>query len=158
MNGCLGDQRLVLTYYREGPATDRAHVGACLGCAARYQRLVRDLERIAHVLEEAPPVAVIRARPRVVWRRALAVAAALAAVVLVGGLEGRMWRESLSWVRPQPDASETEAFLKEVSAVLSVTGERPGPELAMDAPLLDPADGLEREATDEWPDGPRLDM
>ena len=157
MSRCLGDRGLLLAYYGEGPAAARAHLGTCLRCAADYRRLVRDLEVIGQTLRDGPAVARVRLRRGVGRRRWIMVAAALAAVVVLGGLEVRIWRESASWVRPEPVAADAETFLQEVSAILSSTGDGGGPELVMIttgpnlADLLGAQGGESTEERDEGP-------
>jgi len=67
----------------------------------------------------------------------------LAAIVAVGGLEVWMWYQSLSWVQPRPDTSNAEAFLEEVSAVLSSPDNASGSAITMLPPPLDVDDLLE---------------
>lgn len=154
MNRCLGDRTLLLIHYGEGSAPERTHLGSCLGCAARYQRLVRDLQVIAGALRGAPPAAAL-SRPRTLPWRSFAGAAALAALALFVGVEAWMWRESVLWVSPKPsgDDMETLAFLEEVSRTLSSTGDASGVATVMltRAPDLTDVAGLpEVESSEEW--------
>jgi len=129
MSRCLRDQTLLLLYEGEGTSAHRIHLETCAACAARHQRLVRDLEVIGQVLQQAPalrqaqdrPSQVIPYRPHFLRLRWMPMAAALAvALVLVwGGL----------WVRgPSPPVSLAPAhneaalfFLGEVSTILFST-------------------------------------
>ena len=124
MSRCVSDRQLLDAYYGEDDASKEPHVRTCLRCAGRLQRLTRDLHAIEHALRGAPPVAAVRHRAAA-RRRGVAVAAGLAAVVLFGGVEAWLWRESIVWVQPKPDhdPAETLAFLEQVSMVLSSTGE-----------------------------------
>ncbi len=142
MSRCVSERGLVEAYYGEGDASRQAHLRTCLRCAGRLQRLTRDLQAIEQTLRGAPPVSAVGRRATAQGRRA-AVAAGLAALVLLAGVEAWMWRESISWVRPQPDADAADAlpFLEQVSAVLSPTGDTGG---ALGAPLA-----LASEAADE---------
>ena len=153
MSGCLEDRTLLLIHYGEGSAAERTHLGSCLGCAARHQRLVRDLQVIGDALRGAPPAAAL-SRPRTLPWRSLAAAAALAALALFVGVEAWMWRESVLWVSPKPSGGETEtlAFLEEVSRTLSSTGDAPGVATVMLSPapdLADVAGGPEVQWSDE---------
>ena len=141
MNQCLGDGTLLMIHYREGSAPERTHLGSCLGCAARYQRLVRDLQVIAGALRGAPP-AMALSRPSTLWWRSFAAAAALAALALFVGVEAWMWRESVLWVSPKPSGEDTEtlAFLEEVSRTLSSTGDASGVATVMVFPAPDVTD------------------
>ena len=141
MNRCLGDRTLLLIHHGEGGAPERTHLGSCLGCAARYQRLVGDLRVIAGALRGAPPAAAL-SRPRTVSWRSFAAAAALAALALFVGVEAWMWRESVLWVSPKPSGDDTEtlAFLEEVSRTLSSTGDASGVATVMLSPAPDLTD------------------
>ena len=123
MSRCVSDRQLLEAYYGEDDASKAPHVRTCLRCAGRLQRLTRDLHAIKHALRGAPPIAAVRHRAAA--RRRGVVAAGLAAVVLFGGVEAWLWRESIVWVQPKRDhdPAETLAFLEEVSMVLSSTGE-----------------------------------
>jgi len=128
---------------------------------ARHQQLGQDLEVIGRVLREAPPVAAGSPRPSTGWRRRLALAAPLAAVVVLAGLEVWMWHESVSWVRPQENAGDAETlrFLEKVSAVLSSTDDASRTAIAMFTPPPDFTDmtgAPEGEWPDEWQEGPPL--
>jgi hypothetical protein len=100
-------------------------------------------------------------QPSAGWRRRLAVAAALAAVVALGGLEVWMWHESVSWVRPQENAGDAETlrFLEKVSAVLSSPDDAGRTAIVMFAPSPDFTDmggAPEGEWPEEWQEGPPL--
>ena len=144
---------LLLVYEGDGQASDRAHLRACLRCAARYQRLVQDLQVIGDALRGAPPLPGAVRRPHILRGPSVAVAAALAAIVMFAGVEAWMWRESVLWVRPQPKGSDTDAlpFLEEVSAVLSSTGDASGAAIAMLPPAPEFAD-VTGVPEVEWPD------
>ncbi|MGH7262629.1 MAG: hypothetical protein ACREH7_01730, partial [Candidatus Rokuibacteriota bacterium] len=147
------ERTLLLVHEGDGSALDRTHLRACLGCAARYQRLIQDLQVIGHALRGAPPAAAL-SRPRVLPWRSFAAAAALAALALFVGVEAWMWRESVLWVSPKPSGGDTEtlAFLEEVSRTLSSTGDATGVATVMLSPapdLADVAGGPEVQWSDE---------
>ena len=143
MNRCLEDRTLLLIHYEEGSAGERTHLGSCLGCAARYQRLVRDLQVIAGALRGAPPAAAL-SRPRTLAWRSFAAGAALAALALFVGVEAWMWRESVLWVSPKPSGDDTEtlAFLEEVSRTLSSTEDASGVATVMLSPAPDVTEAM----------------
>lgn len=153
MSRCVSDRQLLEAYYGEGAASKEPHVRTCLRCAGRLQRLTRDLHAIKHALRGAPPIAAVR--HRVAARgRGVAVAAGLAAVILFGGVEAWLWRESIVWVQPKPDRdpAETLAFLEQVSMVLSSTGEEGS---ALGVVLALPSDDADEPGAGEaeWLDG-----
>ncbi len=155
MSPCLSDRTLFLVHEGDASETDRAHVRACLGCAARHQRLVRDLQVIGDALRGAPPLFAVVPRRRILRRPAAAVAAVVVALVVFGGIEAWMWRESVSWVRPRPKGGDADPlpFLEKVSAVLSSTDDASGAAIAMLVPVPDFTDvtGVpEVEWRDEW--------
>ncbi len=154
MNGCLGERTLLLIHYGEGSAGERTHLGSCLGCAARYQRLVRELQVIAGALRGAPPAAALSRPPTLSWR-SFAAAAALATLALLVGVEAWMWRESVSWVSPKPSGEETEtlAFLEEVSRTLSSTGDASGVAIVMLSPAPDVTDATAAPEVDWFGEG-----
>lgn len=142
MSPCLSERTLLLVHEGDGSASDRTHLRACLRCAAHYQRLVQDLQVIGEALRGAPPLLAVVRRPHILRRRTAAVAAALAAIVMFAGVEAWMWRESVSWVRPQPKGTDADAlpFLEQVSAVLSSTGDASDVAIAMLIPAPDLTD------------------
>ena len=143
MNRCLRDRTLWLIHQGESEESRRAHLRRCPRCETRYQRLVQDLRVIDQTLRETPPSPGVLHPARALRGRTLAVAAVLAAIVAVGGLEVWMWYQSLSWVQPRPDTSNAEAFLEEVSAVLSSPDNASGSAITMLPPPLDVDDLLE---------------
>jgi hypothetical protein len=149
----VSDRQLLQAYYGEDDASKESHVRTCLRCAGRLQRLTRDLHAIEHALRGALPVAAVRDRAAAHWR-GVAVAAALAAVVVFGGVEAWLWRESIIWVQPKPDhdPAETLAFLEQVSMVLSSTGEEGN---ALGAVLALPSEDADEPGAGEaeWLDG-----
>ncbi len=153
MSRCVSDRQLLQAYYGEDDASKEPHVRTCLRCAGRLQRLTRDLHAIEHALRGAPPVAAVRHRTAA-HRRGVAVAVGLAAVVLLGGVEAWLWRESIVWVQPKPDhdPAETLAFLEQVSMVLSPTGEEGN---ALGTVLALPSDDADEPGAGEaeWLDG-----
>jgi hypothetical protein len=160
MNRCLGDRTLLLIHYGEGSVRERAHLGSCLACAARYQRLVRELQVIVGALRGAPPPSAL-SRPRTLPWRSFAAAAALAALALFVGVEAWMWHESVSWVSPKRggDDTETLAFLEEVSRTLSSTGDASGVVTVMLSPASDVTDATAAPEVDwsgEWDEGALL--
>jgi hypothetical protein len=56
MNHHLPDEQLWWLSEGGGTSEDRRHLEECAACTARYQQLVRDLEVLAGVLQEPPPV------------------------------------------------------------------------------------------------------
>jgi hypothetical protein len=119
MRECLADDALLLTYYGEGVGWERQHLATCLPCAARYQRLSRDLAAIGKVLAQGDPRPVARRRPRLAT-----VAIAAAALVLVALGEGWLWQASKSLTTgAAPFDVGTVAFLEDVDAVLSGTSD-----------------------------------
>lgn len=153
MSRCVSDGQLLEVYYGERDVSKGPHVRTCLRCAGRLQRLTRDLQALEHVLRGAPPVAAVR-HHAAARMRGVAVAAGLAAVVLFGGVEAWLWRESIVWVQPKPDhdPAETLAFLEQVSMVLSSTGEEGN---ALGAVLALPSDDADEPGAGEaeWLDG-----
>ncbi len=117
MTRCLQDQTLWLMREGESRPEDQAHLRACLRCAARYDRLVRDLHRIEGALRAAPAEAL---RPAPTPRSSrLAVAAALVAALALGAVQAWRWSPSGSPIPAPPAPGDTLPFLTEVSAVLS---------------------------------------
>jgi hypothetical protein len=86
MNGCLRERTLFLLSEGEGSAAERAHLGACPRCAARYEDMTRASALAARVLEEGPLPA--RAAGREATLRPWSIAAALA----VGLVLALVWR------------------------------------------------------------------
>lgn len=121
MTRCLRDRALLLIHYGEGHATQRAHLAACGRCAARYRRVVEDLELISDIFERVPAAVTVRRPTRAPWGRRVAVAAMLAGVVVLAGVEVRQWRDTQVLVREQRTANDTDTlrFLAEVSNDLS---------------------------------------
>jgi hypothetical protein len=112
---------LLLVHYGEGHATEQAHLAACGRCAARYRRVVEDLELIRNALERMPAAVRVRRPTRVPWGGRIAVAAMLAGVAVLAGVEVRQWRGAQVPVREQWTADDTDTlrFLAQVSNDLS---------------------------------------
>jgi len=119
MSRCLRENTLVLLRTGEGPQAAREHLRVCGPCAARYQKLVQDLEVIDRTLRDSPPTG-LRAHaaiPRWQWRP-LAAAAAILVVVIAGA---NVWlRRTPVAVHPltSMQSTDTGVFLDEVSGVL----------------------------------------
>ncbi len=133
MSRCLGERTLWRLHHGDDDSgAHRAHLAACRHCAARYQGLGRDLDLIAETLQALPPMAVTRRRPAGLGLRRVALAAGLATLLLVAGVQ--TWRGRADAPRPGPAPApvteEALAFLDEVSAVLwsaGAGGEWPDP-------------------------------
>ncbi len=125
MKRCLRDRSLLLVHYGEGRAAHLAHLEACSDCAARYRQLVLDLELIGHALERMPAAVTVHRRSRAPWPRRVAVAAALAAGVVVTGVEVWLWRDTQVLVQGQRNTNEADTlrFLAEVSAALPASSD-----------------------------------
>jgi type VI protein secretion system component VasF len=118
MNGCLSDYELWMAHEGEARSGDLAHLGVCSACAARRERLARDVKAISHALRGAAPRS--RRRGPAVRRRWGLAAAVAAGVVLLAGVEMAMWRHSNVIVEPSRQGSlETTALLDDVAAMLS---------------------------------------
>jgi hypothetical protein len=124
MTRCLGERTLWLVREGEGRADQHAHLRACARCAARYERLVRDLAAIRDTLRTAPAGAVRPVARGGLARRRLAVAAALALGVGLGGAEAWRWHAAPAPAAPA-GLADALPFLAEVSAVLVATPESP---------------------------------
>jgi len=151
MNRCLTDRALWRIHEGEAPAAERDHAGACLRCAARSQRLVRDVALLGETLRAAPPNAGTGRRWATGSRRAAA-AAVLAAAVGLAGIQA--WNVGAP-ARPAPRATAEEsfAFLQEVSDVLGSTGELGGTGMAVALALPDGADAMVMGWAGERDDG-----
>jgi hypothetical protein len=80
MSRCVNDHALWLLSEGQASCINRAHVAVCADCAARYQRLVNDLEVLRAALTAAPPVLAARTRRRATgaaWLTAMAATAAM---------------------------------------------------------------------------------
>jgi hypothetical protein len=148
MSPCLTGRSLWhLASDDEPAAADQAHVLACPGCASRYDALVRDLSLIRETLQAPPPEAPPRVRLAGAGLRRLSLAAGVAALVLVVGLQA--WRERPAPPRPgPPPAEESLALLDEVSAVLWSTGSAGGIALGL-VPAIELAEAA-RPQEPEW--------
>ena len=54
MNRCLKDKTLLLLHDGERTTAQRTHLTECATCAARYQKLRRDLQTISEILRDEP--------------------------------------------------------------------------------------------------------
>ena len=153
MSRCLQDQALLLLYEDEGTRTQRAHLEVCKACARRYQRLVRDLEVIGRVLQEAPLPRAVPHHRHFLPIRWMPVAAALAIMLTL--MWGGLWMRS-----PSPPVLSAETgnqaiflFLDEVSNALFSTAGASGaviPSPVSNLTYLQAA--LEGEWPCEWQD------
>lgn len=120
MKRCLTDRALTRVLAELGKPDERAHLAACLACAARCRRLQNEMAEIAHVLAATPEP---RVRTMPATRRWIAAAATLAAVVAGAWLS----RETGSRI-PVPPGSPRDpqmaTAMADITAVLfSVDGE-----------------------------------
>jgi hypothetical protein len=153
MSRCLSDRALWRIHEGEAPAADRSHAGGCLRCAARYQRLVRDVAVLGDTLRAAPAlmlepmtVADVTGRRWALAPRRLAIAAALAAAVALAALQA--WNVGApARAVPTVTAEELVAFLQEVSDALGSGGELGGAGMVLALALPDGADAV----TFGWP-------
>ncbi|MBI2876150.1 MAG: hypothetical protein HYY20_04650 [Candidatus Tectomicrobia bacterium] len=122
MNRCLRDKALLSLYEGYGTSAQQAHLETCAACAARYQRLAHDLERIGQALREAPPPGIFADRPypfRLRWAAATAVFALV--IALVGG---GLWVQRALMPGPATPVAlsqEISPFFEEVSIALFST-------------------------------------
>lgn len=139
MTRCLGERVLWDLREGEGQAAERAHVASCLRCAGRSQRLARDLADIEGTLKAGPIVMPCR-RTRRPGR--LVAGAAVVVMALAGGTATREWWGPLIPPARRPLATplETLAWLDDVSAVLSGTGDEMSPVAPISASLPRPGD------------------
>lgn len=156
MSRCLGEKTLVLLHAGESMPAAREHLETCARCAARYQKLVHDLELIDRALRGIPPTVSIEraAAPRWQWMPA----AATAAVLIVAIAGGSVWlRRSPVDVQPLivVRSADTKAFLDEVSAVLFSTADANVTVPPADSPLLQT---VLNEASCSWWDAPCDDL
>ena len=95
MNRCLKEKTLLLLHDGEGTTAQRTHLTECATCAARYQKLRRDLQTISEILRDKPlPKAVSRrlSSARVRW---LPKVGALAMALLLAGVAVQLWSPSV---------------------------------------------------------------
>jgi hypothetical protein len=92
MNRCLKEKTLLLLHDGEGTSAQRTHLTECATCAARYQKLRRDLQTISEILSDKPLPKALNQRlssPRVRW---LPKVGALAmALLLLAGVAVQLW-------------------------------------------------------------------
>src|SRR4030095_8761125 len=104
---------LLLLAADEGTSAQQAHLALCTACAARYRRVVHELESIERVLRETSPrPAPVPAR-LFVRRRWLPAVATLAALIAL--IWGGMWLRQLpqSVVARKTVNKEVVAFLED---------------------------------------------
>jgi len=123
MNRHLPDEQLWSLSESGGTSEDRRHLEECAACTARYQQLVRDLEVLAGVLQEPPPVQAPpqpRRAPRIRWVPAVAV---MTATLLLAW--GQDWLRELASPGSTTGIHHEEiAFLtKEIPLALFATAE-----------------------------------
>src|SRR5262249_25045510 len=86
---CVPDRVLWLIQDGEDRPLEQAHVRACLGCAARYERLARDLDVLGHALRTLPAGRPVRRPVPAVGWGGVAVAATLVVLIALAGWAGR---------------------------------------------------------------------
>lgn len=119
MSRCLSVRSLWRLAESDGAAAERVHLLVCLRCASRYERLGRDLATIGRALQSAPAALPAR-RPALAARPLQVVAAvALAAVVVLAGIEAWRARAPHSPATLRPGLGDVLPFLGEVSAALA---------------------------------------
>ena len=141
MSRCLSERTLVRLHLGEASAQSRVHLDGCLGCQARYERLLADLQAIQRVLQAPPPPRLAEARGRVRRWRAWAPAGAMA----TAGLAVLLVVFAVHQPRgPQSAVSNgtVSSLAADVSAaVFTVTGADDSMELALETPYLQGALG-----------------
>jgi hypothetical protein len=113
MNTCLRNRALLLLAAGEGTSAQQAHLALCTACAARYRRVVHELESIEWVLRETSPrPAPVPAR-LFLRRRWLPTVATLAALIAL--IWGGMWLRQLpqSGVARKTVNQEVVSFLED---------------------------------------------
>lgn len=120
MSQCVNDHTLWLLSEGQASRQTRTHVAGCAGCAARYQRLVNDLEVLKSALSVSPPqVAALRQR---LARRGWLTATAAAAAMLWLAWSGLWLLAPSPAVIPQERGQEAVwSFLEGVSEALFAT-------------------------------------
>lgn len=111
MNHHLPDEQLWLLSEGGGTSEDRRHLEECNACTVRYQQLVRDLEVLAGVLQEPPPV---QAAPQP--QRALHIRWVPAVVVMTATLL-LVWGQD--WLRELASPGSTTGVRREEIAFLT---------------------------------------
>lgn len=94
MYRCLKDKTLLLLHDGEGTSAQRTHLTECKTCAARYQKLRRDLEAIGQILADEPPPNAVSDRFSPPGGRWLPTVGALAMALLLVGVAVRLWSPS----------------------------------------------------------------
>ncbi len=120
MRRCLRERALVLLQAGDGTPADRRHLEECAACAARYHRVLDDVQVIHRILEEEPPrIAVARSRrwPGPVWMpvATAALALLLGMNVLFAWQWSRLDRSREPLVVP-PQASRAEPAARQATA------------------------------------------
>ena len=118
MTRCLRDDALLMLSCGDGSAAERAHLGSCAACDARYAQLTNDLSLIGRALSEPPPrTSAYRLHPRGIrWIPAAAAVAGM--LVLVMGVT-QFWSPSPVQVATQ--TASVSAFVDDVSSALFAT-------------------------------------
>ena len=109
MNRCLKDKTLLLLHDGEGTSVQRTHLTKCATCAARYEKLWRDLRTISQILRDEPVPNAVGHRvssPGVRWLPAVG---ALAMALLLVGVAVQLWSPytRLSLTGPRDGESST---------------------------------------------------
>ncbi len=94
MNRCLKDKTLLLLHGGEETSAQRAHVTECATCAARYQKLRRDLGTINQVLRDEPLPDAVSHRLSLPGVRWLPTVGTLALALLLAGVAVQLWSRS----------------------------------------------------------------
>jgi hypothetical protein len=94
MNRCLKEKTLLLLHDGDGTSAQRTHLTECAICAARYQKLRRDLETLRQILGDEQLSNAVSHRlssPRVRWLPAVGT---LAMALLLVGVAVQLWTPS----------------------------------------------------------------
>lgn len=135
MSGCLRERALIKLHLGDASGRDRAHLGGCAECQARYQRLLADLQAIHQVLK-APPPRLVEARAWSHPWRALVPASVMATAVLavIVGVLGLRQLRGPEAAGPNGTVSSLAADVS--AAVFNEAGSDDAVELAFEAPYL----------------------
>ena len=126
---CVPDRVLWLIQDGEDRPLEQAHVRTCLGCAARYERLARDLDVLGQALRALPADRPVRRPVPAPGWGGLAVAATLVVLIALAGVAAWRAKPSRLPVAAAPAgapvvvaAGDVLPFLGEVAVALSPAG------------------------------------